>query len=198
NNWEQVSAKGNNGSLVYIFALKGATSLVNPLVIPYYRDDACLDDGTGDDPVARPFPGESYQWNNAMVPKTYDLWAGRALDHSGKTFADCLQRQGAHAAHGIHFLVTHDTDNAFTPLTTTEIDGEQWQFMVPTDAPKNVGDRYANIIRVPLISVATPLSLPSLTPPNPPSGLPGLEGLSALIDPSMLQRLLGGIPIPTP
>lgn len=200
NNWEQVSAKGNNGSLVYIFALKGATTLANPLVIPYYRDDACLDDGTGDDPVARPYPGENYLWRDGLVPKSYDLLAGRALDHSGNTFADCLKRQGAHGAHGIHFLVTHDTDNAFTPLTTTEIDGEQWQFMVPTDAPKNVGDRYANIIRVPLISVATPLSLPlpSLTPSSPPSGLPGLEGLSALIDPAMLQQLMGGIPIPRP
>ena len=192
NNWEQVSAKGNNGSLVYIFALKGATTLANPLVIPYYRDDACLDDGTGDDPVARPYPGENYLWRNGLVPKSYDFLAGRALDHSGNTFADCLARQGAHGAHGIHFLVTHDTDNAFTPFTTTEIDGEQWQFMVPTEAPKNVGDRYANIIRAPLISVATPLSPPSLTPANPPSGL------SALINPAMLQQLMGGIPIPRP
>ena len=54
-----MSGAGDAGSLVYIFELKGATTLANPAVVPYYRDDACLDDGTGDDPVARPWPGEA-------------------------------------------------------------------------------------------------------------------------------------------
>lgn len=186
NNWEQVSAKGSHGSLVYIFALKGATTLANPLVVPYYRDDACLDDGTGDDPVPRPYPGESYQWRNGLVPQTYDLLAGRPLDHSGKTFADCLLRQGAHGAHGIHFFVTHDTDNAFLPLTTTEIDGEQWQFMVPTESPRNLGDRYANRIRVPLVTVVTPLSAPT---PSLPLPLPGSSSVN--LDAASWRRLLG-------
>ncbi|HXG27317.1 MAG TPA: neutral/alkaline non-lysosomal ceramidase N-terminal domain-containing protein, partial [Nevskiales bacterium] len=157
NNWEQVSGKGRSGSLVYLFELKGPTSLANPLVVPYYRDDACLDDGTGDDPVPRPWPGESYTWNGGKVPQAYDARAGRPLDHSGKTFADCLQRQGAHGAHGIHYFATHDTDNLFVegkPLT--EIDGQQWQFMVPTERPRNVGDHYANVVRAPLQAVVVP------------------------------------------
>src|SRR5262249_12578969 len=57
--WEEVSGVGDTGSLVYIVELKGATTLENPAVVPYYRDDACLDDGTGDDPVQRPWPGEA-------------------------------------------------------------------------------------------------------------------------------------------
>lgn len=162
-NWEQVSGKGDLGSLVYLFEIKGATSLTNPLVVPYYRDDACLDDGTGDDPVARPFPGESYRWNGGHVPRAYDVRAGRALDHSGRTFSDCLQRQGAHGSHGIHYFFTHDSDNAFTPVSSTEIDGQQWQFMVPTDRPQNVGEPYANLVRAPLQAVVTP---------RPPSGHP--------------------------
>ena len=34
--------------------MKGATTLENPAVVPYYRDDSCLDDGTGDNPGAAP------------------------------------------------------------------------------------------------------------------------------------------------
>lgn len=156
-NWEQVSGKGRSGALVYTFELKGLTSLGNPAVVPYYRDDACLDDGTGDDPVPRPFPGESYSWNGGLVPQRYDAMAGRALDHTGAVFEDCLQRQGAHGAHGVHYFVTHDTDNAFLlgkPLT--EIDAEQWQFMVPQQAPENVGAAYANVIRARLVPVVVP------------------------------------------
>ncbi len=156
-NWEQVSGKGDAGSLVYTFKNNAPTSLGNPLVVPYYRDDACLDDGTGDDPVRRPFPGESYAWNGGLVPQAYDAAAGRALDHSGATFNDCIARQGAHAAHGVHYFVTHDSDNAFVGLPTTEIDGTQWQFMVPTPAPRNVAEPYANVVRVPLLPVVVPL-----------------------------------------
>ncbi|HYN37237.1 MAG TPA: hypothetical protein VEV82_09725, partial [Actinomycetota bacterium] len=55
-NWEQVSGKDDNGSLVYMFELKNAQSLENATVVPYYRDDACFDDGTGDDPARHPHP----------------------------------------------------------------------------------------------------------------------------------------------
>ncbi|MFA5938255.1 MAG: hypothetical protein WC809_02775 [Sinimarinibacterium sp.] len=149
-NWEQVSAKGNGGALVYTFLLRGATSLLNPLVVPYYRDDACLDDGTGDDPVPRPWPGENS--GDAEVRDGYVALARQASGDAELTYADldCTQRQGAHAAHGLHFFVTHDSDNLFTPVTSTEIDGEQWQFMVPSAQPQNLGAPYANVARFPL------------------------------------------------
>jgi predicted acyl esterase len=155
-NWEQVAAKNDLGSLVYLFELKSATIGPNAAVIPYYRDDACLDDGTGDDPVQRPFPGEGYAWENGRVPATYDALAGRTLDHSGATFADCLQRQGAHAQHGIHMLLPPETDNAFAPVPVDEVDGQQWAFPVPMSEPANVGERYANVVRVPLARAARP------------------------------------------
>ncbi|HUP92623.1 MAG TPA: hypothetical protein VM074_10285, partial [Solimonas sp.] len=160
-NWEQVSGKGDSGSLVYTFEMKGATSMANPLVVPYYRDDACLDDGTGDDPVRRPWPGESYTWNGGAVGKAYDAMAGRPLDYSGHVHADCEQRQGAYGAHGVHYFVTHDSDNAFVegkPLT--EVDGQQWQFAVPTSRPVNVGELYSNNVRAPIVPLVTPLGAP--------------------------------------
>ncbi len=159
-NWEEVSGAGDNGSLVYIVEMKGATTLLNPAVVPYYRDDKCLDDGTGDDPVPRPWPGEAS--TDTRVHDGYSALAGGTPYDQ----LDCDQKQGAWASHGIHYLVTHDTDNAATPGTLTEIDAQQWQFMVPTSAPTNVGDPYANVVRVPLQTVAVPLgaALPGLPP----------------------------------
>jgi hypothetical protein len=150
-NWEQVSATGDNGSLVYIIELKGATTAVNSAVVPYYRDDACLDDGTGDDPVARPWPGESS--TDSRVHAGYSELAG------GTPYAEltCEQKQGAWGAHGIHYFLTGDSDNAFLPETVTEIDAMQWQFAVPTSAPANVGEAYGNNVRIPLLAVALPL-----------------------------------------
>ncbi|ROH86533.1 hypothetical protein ED208_15995 [Stagnimonas aquatica] len=157
-NWEQISAKGDLGSLVYTFELKGLTSLATPAVVPYYRDDACLDDGTGDDPVRRPWPGEAS--TDARVVAGYQ-------DRNGDGVVGCEERQGVYGAHGIHYFLTADVDNAFVlgkPIN--EIDGLQWQFMVPTAQPTNVGEPYANVSRIPLKPVAVPLGLAL------PGGLP--------------------------
>ena len=147
--WEQVSGKGDAGSLVYTFELKGATTASNSAVVPYYRDDACLDDGTGDDPVSRPWPGETS--TDQRVRDGYAAQAGKPYEQ-----LTCAEKQGAYGAHGVHFFVTHDSDNAFvgTPEPTTEIDGQQWQFAVPTAEPTNVGQQYANVVHAPLRPVA--------------------------------------------
>ena len=141
-NWEQVSGRGDNGSLVYIFELKNAQGLENPTVVPYYRDDACLDDGTGDDPSPRVNPGDTLGTNR---PCYTEAPAGY----------DGPYKQGAFGSHGVHYFFTNDTDNAFSPAPLTEIDGMQWQWAVPTSAPKNVGDRYANTVKTPLVPVVT-------------------------------------------
>ncbi|MCU1487345.1 MAG: S-layer y protein [Actinomycetia bacterium] len=136
--WEQVSGSGRNGSLVYVLEPKGATTFTNPAVVPYYRDDACFDDGTGDDPVARPWPGEA-----STDPRVQAAYGTKPCD----------QRQGAWGANGVHFFVTHDSDNAFvgSPTAIDEVDAQQWQFAVPTDAPTAVGEPYANDVRAPLV-----------------------------------------------
>lgn len=136
--WEQVSGSGRNGSLVYVLEDKGATAFTNPLVVPYYRDDACFDDGTGDDPVARPWPGEA-----STDPRVQAAYAGTT----------CEGRQGAWGSHGVHFFATHDSDNGFvgTPVPVDEVDAQQWQFAVPTAAPTAVGEPYAQVVRAPLV-----------------------------------------------
>src|SRR5262249_3227407 len=73
--WAQVSGPNDCGSLVYIVEIKGATSVEHPAVVPYYRDDGCLDDGTGDNPVQRPWPGESS--SDSRVRNGYCAAAGK-------------------------------------------------------------------------------------------------------------------------
>lgn len=163
-NWEEISGAGSNGSLVYIVEIKGATTAENPAVVPYYRDDACLDDGTGDDPVSRPWPGEA-----STDPRVHD---GYSAENGGAPYANlaCAQREGAWGAHGIHYFFSSDTDNAASPEVLTEIDAQQWQFTVPTAQPTNVGQAYGNVIVAPLQKVAVPLlALPDVADPFPPS-----------------------------
>lgn len=154
---EQVAGKGSAGSLVYVFEFKGATSATNASAAPYYRDDACLDDGTGDDPVQRPYPGEAS--NDGRVQAGYAALAGAPYASlvcdpaNGKT-----PFQGAYASHGIHFLATGDSDNATLGVPLTEIDGQQWRYSVPMTAPQNVIAGYAPNVLAPVQAVVTPLS----------------------------------------
>jgi hypothetical protein len=164
-NWEQISGAGDAGALVYIVEMKGATSALNPAVVPYYRDDACLDDGTGDDPVPRPWPGEA-----STDPRVRDGYSAAA----GGTPYDqltCAQKQGAWGAHGVHYFFSSDTDNAASPEVLTEIDAQQWQFTVPSAAPTNVGASYGNVVIAPLQPVAVPtIALPGVFPPSAADG----------------------------
>jgi hypothetical protein len=139
--WEQVSGKGAFGSLVYVLENKGTSTYTNPLLVPYYRDDACFDDGTGDDPVARPHPGDPF----TSLASSYQS-------------APCAARQGSWGSHGVHFFATHDSDNAFvgSPVPIDEVDAQQWQFAVPTSSPHAVGEPYAEAVRAPLVAVITP------------------------------------------
>jgi hypothetical protein len=154
---EEVAGRGSNGGLVYVFEFKGATSLTNAAVVPYYRDDACLDDGTGDDPVQRPWPGEAstdkrVQAGYAAVNKA--PFASLVCDPAhGKT-----PFQGAYGSHGLHFLVTHDSDNATLGVPVDELDGQQWRYSVPMDRPTNVINSYAPNVLVPLQPVISPFS----------------------------------------
>ena len=148
---EQIAGKGSAGSLVYVFEFKGATSATNATAVPYYRDDACLDDGTGDDPVQRPYPGEA-----STDPRVQAGYAAAA----GKPYArvTCAEKQGAYASHGIHFLATHDSDNATLGVPVTEVDGQQWRYSVPMTSPANVLTKYAANVLAPVSAVVTPLS----------------------------------------
>ena len=171
-NWEQVSGAGDSGSLVYMFEMKNAQSLENPVVTPYYRDDACLDDGTGDNPSPRAFPGESYEWleDDGDGGAEGQEYVDRPCYTEAPEGYSGPYRQGCFACHGVHYFLTNDTDNATAPVATTEIDGAQWQWAVPTDFPTNVGDAYANTVKTPLVPTAVvQASAPQAEPTSSPT-----------------------------
>ncbi len=198
-NWEQVSGVGDAGSLVYIVEIKSGTTVENPAVVPYYRDDSCLDDGTGDDPVQRPWPGEA--GSDQRVTQGYCVAAGkpaschvcRLRSDPGPCDVDCKlhQTEGAYGAHGVHYFVTSDTDNLESPEQLNEIDAQQWQFAVPTELPTNVGDAYGNIVKVPLQT--TTINVGAL-----PNGAPfALDGLATTEEDTAVTVTLEGIDVDT-
>ena len=152
---EQVAGRGDAGSLVYTFEFTGPTSALNATAVPYYRDDACLDDGTGDDPVVRPWPGEAS--TDQRVKDGYAALNGRPYaELVCDPERELTPFQGAYASHGIHFFATHDSDNAAVAAPLTEIDGQQWRYSVPMSAPRNVLLEYAPNVTAPLRPVVTP------------------------------------------
>jgi hypothetical protein len=170
-NWEQVTGADRDGSLVYMFQLNDVKDVEEPLIIPYYRDDKCLDDGTGDDPVARPWPGEAS--TDPRVVAGYG--AGASCEND--------QKQGAWGAHGIHYLFTSDTDNLWQPKATTEVDGQQYVWAAPSNATGltdtsdwsglNVGARYANTVKFalePIVSAQSATHSTQLQNTGPTSG----------------------------
>jgi hypothetical protein len=153
-------------------------------VVPYYRDDACFDDGTGDSPVQRPWPGETS--TDDRVRQGYvDYWLARGMPDAGSLDANYAQLkcqpakandptvpdwqklpfEGAIAEHGLHFLVTQDSDNAFGPKNVDEMDGQQWRFEVPMGTPTNVLEEYGVNVSAKLVAAVAPYG-------QVPAGLP--------------------------
>ena len=204
---EEVAGPGFG--LVYEFEMTGATGLAgNMAATPYYRDDACFDDGTGDAPVQRPYPKESSSDSRvhagylAFWQKWYDdhlalaqekVWARPAtysdlvcqpvkglsvspLDPAYYENADTahppwkyMPFQGAIAEHGIHFFVTQDSDNTFSPKNTDEVDGQQWRYEVPMGTPTNVLTDYGDNVSAKLVAATAPFgSVPGSPGPSVP------------------------------
>jgi hypothetical protein len=183
-NPEEVAGKGFG--LVYSFELTGPTAAAgNAAVVPYYRDDACFDDGTGDAPAPRPWPGEastdkrvqdgyvaywdSYwqshpQWQRFLPPKSYaDLKCQPQLAVHGDPTANpstppwqIMPFAGAIGEHGVHFFATQDSDNAWTTKPVDEVDGQQWRFSVPMTTPTNVLTAYGANVSAKLVPTVTP------------------------------------------
>ncbi len=169
NRSEEVAGKDDNGAAVYTFELVGATSAVNFAAVPYYRDDACLDDGTGDAPIQRPWPGEAMtdsrvsgeyvrlaKLRGAPDSLTFDQLKDECLKTEGQAAWGHNPFQGAFASHGIHFFFAGDSDNATLGTPATEIDGQQWRYAVPMSAPRNASVEYGTNVVAPLKAAAAP------------------------------------------
>ena len=183
-NPEEVAGQGFG--LVYEFELTGPTAVAgNAAVVPYYRDDACFDDGTGDAPAPRPWPGERsddqkvhdgyvaywqhywdnhLQWQRFPRPTSFaDLKCQPQLAVGGDPTRNpatppwqIMPFSGAIGEHGVHFFATQDSDNATLPKSVDEVDGQQWRFSVPMATPTNVLLPYGANVSAKLVPVVAP------------------------------------------
>ena len=163
--YEQVS--GPNGTLVWRTSLKQVTpggAAQSAFSVPYYRDDACFDDGTGSNPgphlnPAAPDEGQ-YSTYEGQPRKCWEA----GTDPIPPTEGDPRYYQGAIGTHGVHILLIADSDNAGTTVPVTEIDGEQRLVVLPP-TQENVGETYGRGVEKPLATVV--LSESRTAGPNP-------------------------------
>jgi hypothetical protein len=148
--YEEVT--GPNGTWVdrwTVHQVTGGTAY-GLVTVPYYRDDSCFDDGTGDDPG----PHLNARAPDPIVP-TRTCWdANNATAPAPPT---PTYYQGDIATHGLHIEVIADSDNAFTTQPVDEIDGEQIITLLPGQLG-NVGEQYGRSFEKPLVPLAVPFA----------------------------------------
>jgi Thrombospondin type 3 repeat len=176
-NWEEVA--GPFGTVVTRTAIKQVTPGGTPqslLAVPYYRDNACFDDGTGNDPGphidGRNEDGDQPSDSNYVDPATgqtlpRECWDTDNAAHPDIPAADPRFYQGSIGTHGVHLLTLAESDNAGATIPLTEIDSEQRVVVLPGD-PGNVGEKYGRHSEEPLV-VATHPEQRSAAPDASPS-----------------------------
>jgi hypothetical protein len=160
--WEQVS--GPHGTLVSKTSIHKATpgSAHSVVAVPYYRDDACFDDGTGSNPgphidgrdVDGDEPSDSTYTAADGSTQERVCWDS-ATDAAPPPEGDPRYYQGSIGTHGVHILFIVDSDNAHTTVPLTEIDGDQRVVVLPPQ-DGNVGELYGRGTEKPLVAVAHP------------------------------------------
>ena len=153
-NYEQLT--GPFGTLVHRTSIKQVTagSAYSAVTIPYYRDDACFDDGTGTDPGVRVNPRDvDPDVDSKGNPR--ECWEPSDGDPDLVTPRDHFY-QGDIGTHGVHIEFIADSDNAGTTLPLTEINGETRIVVLP-GMQDNVGERYGRGTEKPLVATVLPL-----------------------------------------
>ncbi len=170
--WEQLA--GPYGSIVTRSALNEVTAggaVQSIFAVPYYRDDACFDDGTGTDPGPRLRPRSNNEPTTYVNPanpggtvRPRRCWTDSA-GTPNPAFApqgDIRVFQGSIGSHGLHLLFVAESDNASLTVPLTEIDGVQRQVILRGEQP-NVGERYGRWIEFPLVALVGALPV-GMTP----------------------------------
>ena len=188
--WSQVS--GPAGTIVDRYQIDKVTDLTpggaaqSLAAMPYYRDDACFDDGTGSDPGPKLKPREDVGEERTLPDGTArECWSpGKAAVPNG----DPRYFQGSIGTHGMHLLFFADTDNARQTVPVSEIVAEQRMVMLPGD-PGNVGEKYGRGFEKPLVPVVAGTVTaqgadPEPAPADPGPGDPGPGGPGPVVEPA--------------
>jgi len=135
------------------------------LAVPYYRDDACFDDGTGNDPGPELFPKDFTKEQGTKAPDGSPRKCWTSADgptHDQGDIGDSRFWQGDIGTHGLHLLFTGDSDNARLTTPVDEIVSDWDMVVVPPsqslDASgqvKNLGEQYGRELEKPLVAVVT-------------------------------------------
>jgi len=146
---------GQQGSIVdrYSIEVKDQTPgglAQGAVAVPYYRDDSCFDDATGNN------PGPRLKLRSAGEPTTFNGAPRRCWKpEDGVVDNDATFFQGDLGAHGVHILFFADTDNARQTVPVTEIVSSHRQVFLPGKRDASVGEQYGRGFEKPLVSVTT-------------------------------------------
>jgi hypothetical protein len=148
--WSEVA--GPHGTIVdriqsSPFDLTPGGAAQSVAAVPYYRDDACFDDGTGSD------PGPVLNLRSDTETKTFAGAPRRCWKPSdGTPPGDARYYQGSIGTHGLHLLFLADSDNARQTVPLTEIVSDWHMVLLPGDQG-NVGERYGRSFEKPLVAL---------------------------------------------
>jgi hypothetical protein len=182
-NWEEVA--GPNGGVVTRWAIKRHTGgdAYTLIATPYYRDDSCFDDGTGNDPgphlnsrsVDNGQAAAYFDPSDPTGGPTHDGWKPRVCwkpsdgDPQDASIGDGRPRKFWNAdiaTHGLHINLIADSDNAYQTVPVDEVDSEQRMVVLPPQVVDptgtmtgtvDVGEAYGRSVEYPLQTVVTPL-----------------------------------------
>ena len=124
------------------------------IATPYYRDDSCFDDGTGDNPgidVAKRTDEEPRVRADGVTPRR--CWTkddGVPAEGTDEFF------QGSIATHGVHMLFVAESDNARQTVPLNEIVSEWQMVMLPGRQQASAGEQYGRAFEKPLVTVVRP------------------------------------------
>jgi hypothetical protein len=145
--YEEVT--GPYGTLVSRYTVKqytpGALQLL--LSLPYYRDDSCFDDGTGNNPGLHVRPRKT---DLSVDSHGNERTCWRESDGDPAGYAPDRFFQGDIGTHGVHLELIADADNAFTTVPLTEVDVEQ-RIVLLSGLRGNVGEKYGRGLEKPLV-----------------------------------------------
>ena len=164
---------GPHGSIVDRYQIDDVTEqsagglAQSTFAVPYYRDDACFDDGTGTN------PGRKVRLRSANEPTTYVAPDGSTQPRecwNGDPDAEGLETeryyQGSIGTHGLHILMIADSDNARQTVPVTEMVAEQRMVMLPGERDASAGEQYGRGFEKPLAATALPTRHPANEPPE--------------------------------
>jgi hypothetical protein len=158
--WSQIS--GPNGTIVDRITttpgeMPAGGSAQAIAAVPYYRDDACFDDGTGTNPGPKLHTRSANEPSVAADGTPRKCWTPQDGDPKDSDHF----YQGSIGTHGVHLLFLVDSDNARQTIPLTEII-QDWNMVMLPGNPGNVGEQYGRQLEKPLL--ATDLPRPDLRP----------------------------------